>query len=228
MNRIRNHIPALLGLRPATSLCLATRLPFQQHSTRYFAKKASPFKYSHPDSKSKNATFSPSSLTTSAAATTAAKTATVGARETASRKATTAGSGGNFSRQLADMCAKQDVVMYTPPENLKKTFWLAYATAGLQLVFWVNTAQYAFTHYTDNPMFSLPTTTATTTTTTTTDISSSLPSITSETPGTLPGTEGVVQPVDTPLAPLRTRIIISAGLVGTGLVIAFGICAIPW
>ncbi|KAF9409439.1 hypothetical protein BGZ94_001962, partial [Podila epigama] len=102
--------------------------------------------------------------------------------------------------------------MYVPPENLKKTFWLAYATAGLQLLFWGNTAQYAFTHFTDNPIFSVPAKVETSSETT---------------PGTVPGTEGIA-PVDAPLAPLRKRFIISSGLVGTGLVIAFGICAIPW
>ncbi|KAG0360938.1 hypothetical protein BG005_009537 [Podila minutissima] len=193
MNRIQQHIPSLLGIHRTT----ASRIQVQP--IRFYAKKASPFKYSHPESKSKNATLSPSSLATSAPA--------VGAREVAATSSRKAGGSANFSRQLADMCAKQDVVMYQPPETLKKTFWLAYATAGLQLVFWGNVAQYAFTHYTDNPMFSLPPTAAE--------------------PGTLPGTEGVAS-VDTPLAPLRTRIIISAGLVGTGLVIAFGICAIPW
>lgn len=99
------------------------------------------------------------------------------------------------------------MTFYEPPETLRKTFWLAYATAGLQLIFWGNVAQYAFTHYTDNPMFS-----------------STQPP---PPPLPLPGTEGI-ESVDVPLAPLRTRIIISAGLVGTGLVIAFGICAIPW
>lgn len=102
---------------------------------------------------------------------------------------------------------RRDVVFYTPPETLKKTFWLAYATAGLQLIFWGNIAQYAFTHYTDNPMFS-----------------AAQPP---PPPLPLPGTEGV-ESLDVPLAPLRTRILISAGLIGTGLVIAFGICAIPW
>ncbi|KAF8977963.1 hypothetical protein BGZ52_006557 [Haplosporangium bisporale] len=195
MNRIQQHIPSLLGIHRTT----ASRIQIQP--LRFYAKKASPFKYSHPESKSTSATLSPSSL--------ASSSASVGAREVAATTSRRTGGSANFSRQLADMCAKQDIVMYTPPETLKKTFWLAYATAGLQLVFWGNVAQYAFTHYTDNPMFSLPSSTTT------------------ETPGTLPGTEGVA-PVDTPLAPLRTRIIISAGLVGTGLVIAFGICAIPW
>ncbi|KAG0199526.1 hypothetical protein BGX28_007247 [Mortierella sp. GBA30] len=169
------------------------------------ASRKSPFKYSHPDSKSKNATLSPSSLATSKTA--AAAPTIVTARESGSRIKKAAGSAGNFSKTLAEMCAKQDVTFYQPPETLRKTFWLAYATAGLQLIFWGNVAQYAFTHYTDNPVFS-----------STQPPPSPLP---------LPGTEGI-EPVDVPLAPLRTRIIISAGLVGTGLVIAFGICAIPW
>ncbi|KAH7048785.1 hypothetical protein BKA57DRAFT_35178 [Linnemannia elongata] len=171
-------------------------------------KKSSPFKYSHPDSKSKNAVLSPSSLATGAAsAAPATPTATVAARESSSKIRRTAGTTTNFSRTLAEMCAKQDVIFYEPPETLRKTFWLAYATAGLQLIFWGNIAQYAFTHYTDNPMFSA-----------TQPPPPPLP---------LPGTEGI-ESTDVPLAPLRTRIIISAGLVGTGLVIAFGICAIPW
>ncbi|KAF9581767.1 hypothetical protein BGW38_001102 [Lunasporangiospora selenospora] len=114
---------------------------------------------------------------------------------------------GNASRQLAEMCAKGDVIMYEPPENLRKTFLLAYATAGLQMVFWCNVAQYAFTHYTDNPLFS-----------TTQPPPPPLP---------LPGTEGI-ESKELPLAPLHKRVIISVGLIGTGLVIAFGICAIPW
>ncbi|KAF9195033.1 hypothetical protein BGZ51_005997 [Haplosporangium sp. Z 767] len=173
---------------------------------RFYASKAttkkSPFKYSHPDSTSKNATLSPSSLATSRA-----PTPTVPARETSVKAKRTAGSAVNFSRTLADMCAKQDVVFYQPPETLQKTFWLAYATAGLQLIFWGNVAQYAFTHYTDNPIFSA-----------TQPPPPPLP---------LPGTEGI-ESTEVPLAPLRTRIIISAGLVGTGLVIALGICAVPW
>ncbi|KAF9965983.1 hypothetical protein BGZ70_003633 [Mortierella alpina] len=187
------------------------------------SSRKSPFKYSHPDSKSKNATLSPSSLATSKKPTPApapapsssssssvrtATPVTVAPRDaTGSRVRKTAGLTGNFSKTLAEMCAKQDVIFYEPPETLRKTFWLAYATAGLQLIFWGNVAQYAFTHYTDNPMFS-----------------STQPP---PPPLPLPGTEGI-EPVDVPLAPLRTRIIISAGLVGTGLVIAFGICAIPW
>ncbi|KAI8361952.1 hypothetical protein B0O80DRAFT_421554 [Mortierella sp. GBAus27b] len=90
---------------------------------------------------------------------------------------------------------------------LPKTFRLAYIAAGLQMVFWCNIAQYAFTHYTDSPIFSA-----------TQPPPPPLP---------LPGTEGI-ESTDVPLAPLRKRIIISAGLVGTGLVIAFGICAVPW
>ncbi|KAI7820623.1 hypothetical protein BC939DRAFT_227443 [Gamsiella multidivaricata] len=105
------------------------------------------------------------------------------------------------------MCAKQDVQFYEPPATLHRTFLLAYATAGLQLIFWGNVAQYAFTHYTDNPIFSA-----------TQPPPPPLP---------LPGTEGI-ESTEVPLAPLRKRIIISAGLIGTGLVIAFGICAIPW
>ncbi|KAF9548357.1 hypothetical protein EC957_006853 [Mortierella hygrophila] len=169
------------------------------------SKKSSPFKYSHPDSKSKSAVLSPSSLATGT--TSSVNSATVAARESASKIRKTAGSATNFSRTLAEMCAKQDVIFYEPPETLRKTFWLAYATAGLQLIFWGNIAQYAFTHYTDNPMFSA-----------TQPPPPPLP---------LPGTEGI-ESTEVPLAPLRTRIIISAGLVGTGLVIAFGICAIPW
>ncbi|KAF9958869.1 hypothetical protein BGZ72_010763 [Mortierella alpina] len=193
-----------------------SRVAFRHYASG--SARKSPFKYSHPDSKSKNATLSPSSLATSkkpaaassspsSSAPTAAPT-TVAPRDAAgSRIRRTAGSAGNFSKTLAEMCAKQDVTFYEPPETLRKTFWLAYATAGLQLIFWGNVAQYAFTHYTDNPMFS-----------------STQPP---PPPLPLPGTEGI-EPVDVPLAPLRTRIIISAGLVGTGLVIAFGICAIPW
>ncbi|KAG0280868.1 hypothetical protein BGZ95_008295 [Linnemannia exigua] len=159
------------------------------------------------DSKSKNAVFSPSSIATGATTASAAPATVVAARESASKIRKTAGSATNFSRTLADMCAKQDVIFYEPPETLRKTFWLAYATAGLQLIFWGNVAQYAFTHYTDNPIFS-----------------STQPP---PPPLPLPGTEGI-ESTELPLAPLRTRIIISAGLVGTGLVIAFGICAIPW
>ncbi|KAF9354913.1 hypothetical protein BGX34_010755 [Mortierella sp. NVP85] len=105
------------------------------------------------------------------------------------------------------MCAKQDVTFYEPPPTMPKTFRLAYIAAGLQLVFWCNVAQYAFTHYTDNPIFSA-----------TQPPPPPLP---------LPGTEGI-ESTDLPLAPLRKRVIISGGLVGTGLVIAFGICAVPW
>ncbi|KAF9911787.1 hypothetical protein BX616_010482, partial [Lobosporangium transversale] len=89
----------------------------------------------------------------------------------------------------------RDVVFYEPPPTIKKTFMLAYITAGLQMIFWGNVAQYAFTHYTDNPIFSA-----------TQPPPPPLP---------LPGTEGV-ESTDLPLAPLRKRIIISAGLVGTG------------
>ncbi|KAG0380890.1 hypothetical protein BGX24_003364 [Mortierella sp. AD032] len=167
------------------------------------SKKSSPFKYSHPDSKSKNAVLSPSSIATGATATSAAPATTVAARESGSKMRRTTGSATNFSRTLAEI----DVIFYEPPETLRKTFWLAYATAGLQLIFWGNVAQYAFTHYTDNPIFSA-----------TQPPPPPLP---------LPGTEGI-ESTEVPLAPLRTRIIISAGLVGTGLVIAFGICAIPW
>ncbi|KAG0236178.1 hypothetical protein BGW41_000539 [Actinomortierella wolfii] len=156
------------------------------------ASKRSPFKYSHPESK--NASVSPSSLVGKAS------TAPADAR---SKK----GAASNISRQLAEMCAKEDVVMYTPPESLKKVFWIAYSAAGLQLIFWINTAQYAFTHYTDNPLFSA-----------TQPEPPALP---------VPGTEGV-ESTEVPLAPLRKRIMISVGLVGTGLVIAFGICAVPW
>ncbi|KAG0257056.1 hypothetical protein BG011_004196 [Mortierella polycephala] len=179
----------------------ATTTALRFYATGVKTKK-SPFKYSHPDSKGKNATLSPSSLATSKA-----PTPTVPARETPLKAKRTAGSAANFSRTLAEMCAKQDVTFYQPPVTLRKTFLLAYATAGLQLLFWGNVAQYAFTHYTDNPMFSA--------------IQPSPP------PLPLPGTEGI-ESTDLPLAPLRTRIIISAGLIGTGLVIAFGICAIPW
>ncbi|ORZ22677.1 hypothetical protein BCR41DRAFT_369032 [Lobosporangium transversale] len=130
-------------------------------------------------------------------------------RESIGSKTRRGGTGSfpNFSRNLAEMCTKQDVVFYEPPPTIKKTFMLAYITAGLQMIFWGNVAQYAFTHYTDNPIFSA-----------TQPPPPPLP---------LPGTEGV-ESTDLPLAPLRKRIIISAGLVGTGFVIAFGICAVPW
>ncbi|KAF9974611.1 hypothetical protein BGZ73_001980 [Actinomortierella ambigua] len=157
------------------------------------ASKRSPFKYSHPESK--NPKLSPSSLVDGASSST---------QSSARGKK---GAALNASRQLAEMCAKEDVVMYTPPESLKKVFWIAYSAAGLQLIFWINTAQYAFTHYTDNPIFSA-----------TQPEPPSLP---------LPGTEGV-ESTEMPLAPLRKRVMISVGLVGTGLVIAFGICAVPW
>lgn len=71
------------------------------------SKKSSPFKYSHPESKSKNAVLSPSSLTTGA--TSSAPAATVAARESVSKIRRTAGSTTNFSRTLAEMCAKQYV-----------------------------------------------------------------------------------------------------------------------
>ncbi|KAG0291111.1 hypothetical protein BGZ96_005476 [Linnemannia gamsii] len=189
------------AVQPSTTYSTALRF-YASGPAKGNSKKSSPFKFSHPDSKSKNAVLSPSSLATGVA-----PTATVAARESASKIRKTAGPATNFSRTLAEMCAKQDVIFYEPPETLRKTFWLAYATAGLQLIFWGNVAQYAFTHYTDNPIFSA-----------TQPPPPPLP---------LPGTEGI-ESTDVPLAPLRTRIIISAGLVGTGLVIAFGICAIPW
>ncbi|KAF9357834.1 hypothetical protein BGX26_002993 [Mortierella sp. AD094] len=174
----------------------------------YSTTKKSPFKYSHPDSKSATATPSPTSLSTSAPNVSTANTAaTVAARESGSRVKKASGSSTNFSRTLAELCARQDVPFYLPPPTLNKTFTLAYLTAGLQLLFWGNIAQYAFTHYTDNPIFS-----------------STQPP---PPPLPLPGTEGI-ESTDVPLAPLRKRIIISAGLVGTGVVIAFGICAIPW
>ncbi|KAF8978417.1 hypothetical protein BGZ46_006483 [Entomortierella lignicola] len=171
----------------------------------YSTTKKSPFKYSHPDSKSTTATPSPTSISTSAPATNTA--ATVAARESGSRVKRGGGSSTNFSRALAELCAKQDVPFYLPPPTLNKTFTLAYLAAGLQLLFWGNIAQYAFTHYTDDPIFSA-----------TQPPPPPLP---------LPGTEGV-ESTDVPLAPLRKRIIISAGLIGTGVVIAFGICAVPW
>ncbi|KAG0318841.1 hypothetical protein BGZ99_005430 [Dissophora globulifera] len=227
MHRIQRLMPT--GLCSGRISYILADLPVLQHSSqacrsvRFYASgsrggggasaKKSPFKYSHPDSKNQNAVQSPTSLSTSAAtatataSSTAAATAkTVAAREAAS-KGSRRGGSGNFSRTLADMCAKQDVLFYEPPALLRKTFLLAYATAGLQLLFWGNIAQYAFTHYTDNPIF----------------MASQPP----PPPLPLPGTEGV-ESTDVPLAPLRTRIIISAGLIGTGLVIAFGICAIPW
>ncbi|KAG0302352.1 hypothetical protein BGZ97_002386 [Linnemannia gamsii] len=194
------------AVHPPTTYSTALRF-YASGAAKGNSKKSSPFKYSHPDSKSKNAILSPSSLATGVAPATSAPAATVAARESASKIRKTAGSATNFSRTLAEMCAKQDVIFYEPPETLRKTFWLAYATAGLQLIFWGNIAQYAFTHYTDNPIFSA-----------TQPPPPPLP---------LPGTEGI-ESTDVPLAPLRTRIIISAGLVGTGLVIAFGICAIPF
>ncbi|KAF9998557.1 exocyst complex component exo70 [Entomortierella chlamydospora] len=138
---------------------------------------------------------------------TAKSTGTVAARESGSKVKMASGSSANFSRTLAELCAKQDVPFYLPPPTVHKTFTLAYLAAGLQLVFWGNVAQYAFTHYTDDPIFS-----------------STQPP---PPPLPLPGTEGI-ESTDVPLAPLRKRIIISAGLVGTGLVIAFGICAVPW
>ncbi|KAF9112434.1 hypothetical protein BGX27_003399 [Mortierella sp. AM989] len=190
---------AELGLTAQNSSSLRIRF--------YTTTKKSPFKYSHPDSKSTTATPSPTSLATSTATATNT-TATVAARESGSKVSRKAGgSSTNFSRVLADLCAKKDVPFYLPPPTLNKTFTLAYLAAGLQLIFWGNIAQYAFTHYTDNPMFS-----------------STQPP---PPPLPLPGTEGI-ESTDVPLAPLRKRIIISAGLVGTGLVIAFGICAIPW
>ncbi|GJJ78793.1 hypothetical protein EMPS_11152 [Entomortierella parvispora] len=216
MIRIHSFTPSTLGLgkvvglaTPTVNASAARFRFFATASGRGSTKKTTPFKYSHPESKNPNATLSPSSIATSspAAATAATSAATTGSWTAKRAAAGSAGSNTNFSRQLADMCSKQDVVFYTPPETLKKTFWLAYATAGLQLIFWGNIAQYAFTHYTDNPMFSA-----------TQPPPPPLP---------LPGTEGI-EPVDVPLAPLRTRILISAGLIGTGLVIAFGICAIPW
>ncbi|KAF9151440.1 hypothetical protein BG015_006680 [Linnemannia schmuckeri] len=192
---------------PTTSVCTTALRFYASGAAKGNSKKSSPFKYSHPDSKSKNAVLSPSSLATGVTSAAPATATVVAARESASKIRRTAGSATNFSRTLAEMCAKQDVIFYEPPETLRKTFWLAYATAGLQLIFWGNIAQYAFTHYTDNPMFSA-----------TQPPPPPLP---------LPGTEGI-ESTEVPLAPLRTRIIISAGLVGTGLVIAFGICAIPW
>lgn len=97
MNRIQQHIPSLLGIHRTT----ASRIQIQP--LRFYAKKASPFKYSHPESKSKSATLSPSSLATSAPA-------SVGAREVASTTSRRTGGSANFSRQLADMCAKQYVL----------------------------------------------------------------------------------------------------------------------
>ncbi|KAG0256242.1 hypothetical protein DFQ27_005809 [Actinomortierella ambigua] len=186
-------------LRQPTAIA-ATTSSFGAHTgrsliSRYASNtsKRSPFKYSHPEAK--NASVSPSSLVDGAPT-----SAIAGGR-------TKKGAALNASRQLAEMCAKEDVVMYTPPESLKKVFWIAYSAAGLQLIFWINTAQYAFTHYTDNPIFS-----------TTQPDPPALP---------IPGSEGI-ESTEVPLAPLRKRVMISVGLVGTGLVIAFGICAVPW
>ncbi|KAI1304670.1 hypothetical protein EDD11_005070 [Mortierella claussenii] len=221
MNRIKCTFSALAfrtiaerqGLSQSSGASLFLSAPVRTYASG-LKKSPSPFKYSHPDSKSKNATPSPTSIATnipqsatssSAAATAAAATAKESAVATGSRVKRSTGT--NFSRTLADMCAKQDVTFYLPPPTLNKTFMLAYVTAGLQLVFWGNVAQYAFTHYTDNPIFS--------------------PTQPPPPPLPLPGTEGI-ESTEVPLAPLRKRIIISAGLVGTGLVIALGICAIPW
>ncbi|KAF9927384.1 hypothetical protein FBU30_003290 [Linnemannia zychae] len=218
MQRIQRIIPTAYCFRQTPSTVPASlwrhvnSVADTTYSTavRFYAsgvsKKSSPFKYSHPDSKSKNATLSPSSLVSGATPSVASGKAANKAKESVSKIKKTAGST-NFSRSLAEMCAKNDVVFYEPPETLRKTFWLAYATAGLQLIFWGNVAQYAFTHYTDNPIFS-----------------STQPP---PPPLPLPGTEGV-ESTEVPLAPLRKRVIISAGLIGTGLVIAFGICSIPW
>ncbi|KAF8940954.1 hypothetical protein EDD21DRAFT_372714 [Dissophora ornata] len=213
MNRIQPLASIALCFRkiPNASTGLGLSHGSSFSSFRFYASggasKKSPFKYSHPDSKSKTAVPSPTSLATSAAPATATTATTVAARESGSKLKRGSGSATNFSRTLADMCTKQDVLFYEPPATLHKTFLLAYVTAGLQLVFWGNVAQYAFTHYTDNPIFMA-----------TQPQPPALP---------LPGTEGI-ESTEVPLAPLRKRIIISAGLIGTGIVIAFGICAIPW
>ncbi|KAF9433813.1 hypothetical protein BGZ76_008948 [Entomortierella beljakovae] len=194
---VRPICSAELGL--ATQGSSSMRLQFDTTTKR------SLFKYSRLDSKSTATKQSTSFFSTSSARSASPGTnPTVAARDSGSRVKRSSGSNPNFSRVLADLCAKQDVPFYLPPPTLNKTFTLAYLAAGLQFIFWGNIAQYAFTHYTDDPIF--------------TSTPPPLP---------LPGTEGV-ESVDVPLAPLRKRIIITAGLIGTGVVIAFGICAIPW
>lgn len=99
------------AVQPSTTYSTALRF-YASGAAKGNSKKSSPFKFSHPDSKSKNAVLSPSSLATGVAP--AAPAATVAARESASKIRKTAGSATNFSRTLAEMCAKQYVQIISP------------------------------------------------------------------------------------------------------------------